>query len=65
MLRGVGGNPACHAFTWQLTLATNTQMGKGIFSNAYYDDVGPERAGTAQAVDTGPWRSVQHETGGT
>ena len=52
-------------FTWQITLASATQMGKAIFSKAYYDDVGPETAGTAQAVGTGPWRSVSHETSGT
>ncbi len=52
-------------FTWQITLASATQMGKAIFSKAYFDAVGPDQAGTAQAVGTGPWRSVNHETIGT
>ena len=52
-------------FTWQITLASATQMGKGIFSKAYHDDVGPEKAGTEQAVGTGPWRSIKHQTSGT
>ena len=52
-------------FTWQVTLASATQMGKAIFSKAYFDDVGAEVAGTAQAVGTGPWRSINHETSGT
>ena len=56
-------NPAPD-FTWQITLAAATQMGKGIFSKAYYDDAGPENAGIQQAVGTGPWRSLSHETSG-
>jgi peptide/nickel transport system substrate-binding protein len=52
-------------FNWQLVLAINTQMGKGIFSKAYFEDVGPAEAGNKQAVGTGPWRSISHETGGT
>ena len=52
-------------FTWQITLASATQMGKAIFSKAYHDDVGADNAGTAQAVGTGPWLSISHETSGT
>ena len=52
-------------FTWQITLAAATQMGKAIFSKAYFDDVGAEVAGTEQAVGTGPFRSISHETSGT
>ncbi len=51
-------------FTWQITLAAATQMGKAIFSKAYFDDVGPDEAGTSQAVGTSPWRSINHETSG-
>ena len=52
-------------FTWQITLAAATQMGKAIFSKAYFEDAGPEEAGTKQAVGTGPFRSISHETSGT
>ncbi|MFQ6026997.1 MAG: ABC transporter substrate-binding protein [Dehalococcoidia bacterium] len=51
-------------FTWQLTMAATPQMGKGIFSQAYWKDVGPEKASTQRAVGTGPWRSISHESGG-
>lgn len=51
--------------TWFLSMGMTPLMGNGIASQKYYQDLGEEKAGYTQAVGTGPWRSVQHVTGGT
>ena len=50
-------------FAAEISNATNTGMGMGMLSKAYYDDVGPERAPFAQAVGTGPWRNREFGQG--
>lgn len=51
--------------TWFLSIGMTPGMGNGVASQKYYLELGEEKAAYTQAVGTGPWRSVEHETGGT
>ena len=51
--------------TWFMTMGMTNSMGLGVASKKYHDEFGAEEAGFTQAVGTGPWRSVEHVTGGT
>jgi peptide/nickel transport system substrate-binding protein len=51
--------------TWFLAVGMTPGMGNGVASQKYYSELGEEKAAYTQAVGTGPWRSMEHETGGT
>ena len=50
---------------WDVATGMTAYMGTGVISKQYYDEQGEEKAGYTQAIGTGPWRSVEHTTGGT
>ncbi len=49
---------------WDVATGMDNYMGAGVISKKYYDELGEEKAGFTTAVGTGPWRSVEHTTGG-
>ena len=51
--------------TWYLSVGMTPNMGNGVASQMYYDELGEDKAAYTQAVGTGSWKSVEHETGGT
>ena len=51
--------------TWFMAVGMTPGMGNGVASQKYYQELGEEEAAYTQAVGTGPWQSVEHETGGT
>jgi peptide/nickel transport system substrate-binding protein len=51
--------------TWFMTMGMTNSMGLGVASKKYHEEAGAEAAGFSEAVGTGPWRSVEHQTGGT
>ena len=50
---------------WDVATGMDNYMGTGVISEKYYRELGEEQAGFTQAVGTGPWRSIEHSTGGT
>ena len=50
---------------WDVATGMTAYMGTGVISQKYYEEYGEEEAGFSLAVGTGPWRSIDHETGGT
>ena len=50
---------------WDVATGMTAYMGTGVISQKYYEEQGEEKAGFTQAVGTGPWRSIEHATGGT
>ena len=50
---------------WDVATGMTAYMGTGVISQKYYEELGEEKAGFTQAVGTGPWRSIEHSTGGT
>lgn len=50
---------------WDVATGMTAYMGTGVISEQYYRELGEEKAGFTTAVGTGPWRSMEHVTGGT
>ncbi len=50
---------------WDVATGMTAYMGTGVISEKYYRELGEEKAGFTTAVGTGPWRSMEHVTGGT
>ena len=58
------GNPSW-SMPWDVATGMTSYMGTGVISQKYYEEYGEEEAGFTLAVGTGPWRSMEHSTGGT
>ena len=50
---------------WDVATGMTAYMGTGVISQKYYEELGEEKAGFTTAVGTGPWKSIEHQTGGT
>ena len=50
---------------WDVATGMTAYMGTGVISQKYYEEYGEEEAGFSLAVGTGPWKSIEHVTGGT
>ena len=50
---------------WDVATGMTSYMGTGVISKKYYEEYGEEKAGFTLAVGTGPWKSIEHSTGGT
>ena len=57
-------NPAW-SLPWDVATGMTAYMGTGVISQKYYEEYGEEQAGFSLAVGTGPWKSIEHVTGGT
>ena len=57
-------NPAW-SLPWDVATGMTAYMGTGVISQKYYEEYGEEEAGFSLAVGTGPWKSIEHVTGGT
>ena len=56
---------AAWSLPWDVATGMDNYMGTGVISEKYYEEYGEEEAGFTLAVGTGPWRSIEHEAGGT